>query len=169
MTILSESLLRRLWAKIEVRGADECWPFTGYLLKGYGRIGLGRRDEGVAYAHRLVAEIAHGEGAPGAEARHLCGNAVCCNPAHLAWGDQSANESDKVAHGTSNRGARHGMAKLRPEDVIEIRARLAAGQSQKVVSGAFGITQQTVSDIARRHTWAHLTRYGMTSGPPTTT
>jgi hypothetical protein len=148
------SLHDRLWEKIDVRGPDECWPFTGFLLFGYGRIALGRREDGVAFAHRLVAEEAHGPCPPGQTARHLCGNRTCCNPRHITWGDQSANERDKRSHGRDNRGERHGMSKVTRAQVAEIRTRAAAGESQASLAREFGLA--SVSDIVIRRTWAHV-------------
>lgn len=153
---ITDELLDRLWRKVEVKTSTECWPFTGYLLKGYGRIGLGGRKDGVAYAHRVVCHVAHGECPPGHSARHLCGNRACCNPAHLKWGTQSENESDKVEHERTNRGQRHGMSKLTADDVLTIRRLPDAGVKQAVIAAQFGIRQQHVSEIVRRKVWAWL-------------
>lgn len=148
--------MRRLWAKVEIGDPEECWPFTGYLLKGYGRIGLGGRRDGVAYAHRVVAEDSLGPCPDGQSARHLCGNRACCNPRHLAWGSQSENERDKLRHGLSNRGERHGMARLSQDDVLAIRARCASGEYQRIVADDYGIRQQHVSEIVNRRVWQWL-------------
>lgn len=40
---------------------------------------------------------------------------------NLRWDTRSGNEADKLLHGTSNRGARNGMAKLTESQVREIR------------------------------------------------
>jgi len=47
----------------------------------------------VEYAHRLVLWAADGPPAPGEEALHLCHNAKCLNPMHLAWGPKAVNLS----------------------------------------------------------------------------
>jgi hypothetical protein len=144
--------MRRLWAKVPERDLDKCWPFTGSRNpKGYGRIGLGSREEGVALAHRVVAEAAIGQSEQGV--RHLCGNAACCNPLHLAYGSQVENEADRLRHGTSNRGERHGMHKLTAGEVAAIELALEHGIFQKDIARRYGITQQTVSDIKCGRTW----------------
>jgi len=153
---ITDSLLRRLWQKIEVGEEAECWPFTGFLIKGYGRIGVGGRGTGVAYAHRVVCQVAHGPCPEGQSARHLCGNRSCCNPKHLAWGDQSSNEQDKLRHGRDNRGSRHGMSKLTAAEVLEIRRLVGSGVSQGSVAIVFGVRQQHISEIVRRRVWAWL-------------
>ncbi len=36
-SVISESTLARFWAKVDVRGPDECWPWRGATdPKGYG-------------------------------------------------------------------------------------------------------------------------------------
>ena len=42
--------------------------------------------------------------------RHLCGQRLCCNPKHLAWGTELENASDRKRHGTEadRRGAKNG-------------------------------------------------------------
>lgn len=153
---MNTPLLDRLFAKVDVRSIGECWPFTGYKLKGYGRIGLGSRRDGAAYAHRIVCEVAHGPPPPGGQARHLCGVPACCNPDHLSWGSQADNERDKRSHGTDNRGERHGRAKLTAADVREVRDRIERGETQRSIALHFGVAQQSISEIATGKTWGHL-------------
>lgn len=149
------SLIDRLWAKVQIGEPDECWPFTGCIdPHGYGRIGIGGRGGGTANAHRVVAEFYYGSPKEGDQARHLCGNRECCNPSHLAWGDQSANEADKLLHGRSNRGERHGMGKLKLEQVLAIRRRAMEGESQRALGREFAVAQQTISEIVTGRTWA---------------
>jgi hypothetical protein len=154
--VITDDLMARLWAKVDKGEPDECWPFTGYRSHGYGRIGLGSRADGVDGAHRVVAWANYGPPNPGHQARHLCGNRACCNPDHIAWGDQSANEMDKVAHGLSNRGSRHGMSKLTEGDVRDIRRRCANGEYQYKLADEYGIAQQSVSELITGKTWGWL-------------
>lgn len=74
----------RLWKKVEIGRADECWPWTGARNgRGYGRLAAGRRDEGLVYAHRAVFELSARPLVDGETIDHLCRNTSCCNPAHL--------------------------------------------------------------------------------------
>ena len=57
-----------------------CVEWTGYKLKGYGRIRCG--DETV-YTHRAMYEIFAGPVPDGTELDHLCRNPACANVAHL--------------------------------------------------------------------------------------
>ena len=67
---------------------------------------------------------------------------------------------DKVLHGRSNRGERHGMAKLTADAVRDIRRRCREGEPQKFIARAYGIRQQHVSEINRRVVWAWLDAEG---------
>src|SRR5262245_38039424 len=47
-----------VWSRIEVRGADECWPWMGAATtQGYGRLKHGEKFE---YPHRYVFLETHG-------------------------------------------------------------------------------------------------------------
>lgn len=76
------SLHERLWSK--VHKTSDCWVWTASTTAaGYGQINLGRRGDGMAYAHILVYEALIGPVPDGLELDHLCRNRACVNPAHL--------------------------------------------------------------------------------------
>lgn len=76
----------RMWigrklAKIDRRGPDECWLWTGARTSGgYGSVGHNRRHMS---AHVLAYEHWVGPVPEGQVLDHLCRNRACCNPAHL--------------------------------------------------------------------------------------
>ncbi|MGH3475334.1 MAG: HNH endonuclease signature motif containing protein [Nocardioidaceae bacterium] len=99
----------RLAAMVDVRGPDECWPWTGALSSsGYGSISLdGGRGARRTRAHRVAFLLAN-PGVPEPEVvDHLCHDPEvchrgedcphrrCCNPAHLAGSTRPEN----LAHG----------------------------------------------------------------------
>lgn len=94
-------LAERFWAKVDKRGPDECWPWTGSCSRnGYGRIGRGRADEGADGAHRVSWELANGRPVPqGLFVRHSCDNPICVNPAHLGIGTPADNTRDSIVRG----------------------------------------------------------------------
>lgn len=153
----------RFWAKVDRRGADECWPWTGaHLPHGYGllRAPHARRN---LHAHRVAWVLKHGREVPaGLCVLHRCDNPPCCNPAHLFLGTQVDNIRDRVAKGRSYRGLgeQNGSAKLTEADVREIRARYGyygkAGQSQPALAIKYGVRQSAISAVIRRKTWAHI-------------
>jgi hypothetical protein len=98
-------LSERVWRHIDVRGPDECWPWTGVgRISGYGCIGRGGRGGEQILAHRAVWEVVHGpipvgDGYHGTVVRHSCDNRLCCNPAHLVLGTQADNIEDMIVRG----------------------------------------------------------------------
>jgi hypothetical protein len=72
------------------------------------------------------------------------------NPAHLFLGSNADNMRDKVAKGRQARvrGAANPACKLTPEQVRRIRDRRKGGESLKSIGDAFGVSFQTVSEIA---------------------
>ena len=135
---------KRFWAKVDQRGPDECWPWTGCLHQGYGEFLVA--DRRTRRAHIIMAQEFHGEGGPGLEVRHLCGNRACVNPNHLKWGTRQENMHDMVLHGTS-------VAKLRPRDVRIIRWRLGKGHSHAAIARDYGLAAATIDDLAAGRTW----------------
>lgn len=70
----------RFWAKVHVRGRDECWPWTGAGSGGYGQIVLAGARVG---AHRVAVVLSGRALMPGQVVDHLCRNPCCVNPHHL--------------------------------------------------------------------------------------
>lgn len=67
----------RMWARIDKRGPNECWPWTGVIGRdGYGKF------RGTS-AQREVYQALVGLIPDGLELDHLCRNRSCVNPAHL--------------------------------------------------------------------------------------
>jgi hypothetical protein len=136
---------------------DPCliWPFARDEA-GYGILGRGKgRTKSVS---RRICEETYGlPPTPEHETAHSCGrgNDGCVTIGHLRWATRAENMADRLIHGTSNRGARHGMAKLTEADVVQIR-NLCGHHFQREIAERFGIDQSTVSDIRRRKLWAWL-------------
>ncbi len=81
----------RFWAKVDRRGPDDCWPWTGALTVGYGTIAAGGGRGRTLYAHRISYELASGEIPTGMQVDHLCRNPRCVNPRHLEVVTQREN------------------------------------------------------------------------------
>lgn len=130
------------------------WPFYR-KNNGYGQVTWGERR---MIASRAMCIAAHGEPpTPQHEAAHSCGRGHegCVHPKHLYWATRSENQMDRVAHGTSNRGERHGMAKLTSIDVLGIRAMLPV-MSYAKIGRQFGVSRANVGSIARGKIWSWL-------------
>jgi hypothetical protein len=136
---------------------DDCltWPFRKNI---YGRAVIGSEGRS-KQAHRWICEIVHGEPpTPKHHAAHSCGKGheACVNPNHLRWATAKENFADKVVHGTNQCGERHGCAKLTEEQVLEIRRRSAAGETNAALSKEFGVVPSAIWNIFNRKRWAHL-------------
>ena len=107
--------------------------------------------------HRLVLEAFIGPCPEGMEACHDPDRTITNNHLHnLRWDTHKGNCADKKRHGTSQHGERHGMAKLCEKDVLDVRRRLALGESQKAVAVFYGVRPGTIGFIAARKTWSHI-------------
>ena len=149
-----------VWSRIEKRGSDDCWPWTGSKNSaGYGQFGLRGKNY---YAHRTVCVLAHGPAPRGAHALHSCDNPPCCNPAHLSFGTARDNLSDMWRKGRQQdyanvqRGEARHNAKLNPRKVREIRADLYMGASTRGIARKFGVSQGVILQISSGKTWQHV-------------
>jgi len=75
---------------------------------------------------------------------------------NLRWDTYSANALDKRKHGTVVRGSKAVHAKLHPEDVHDIRRRLAEGESLSSIGRLYDVSHVAVRLIRDRVNWAWL-------------
>lgn len=139
------------------RGPDDpclIWPYSTNP-DGYGQVAV---DGRLRLVSRLVCEEIHGAPpAPDDHAAHSCGCGQhgCVTKSHLDWKTRALNEADKVAHGTDNRGERHGMHKLTEPEAREI-LRLEGKESATSLGRRFGVSEAAVRLIHKRKNWAWL-------------
>jgi HNH endonuclease len=127
-----------------------CIEWTGTRFQsGYGRVG-GRR------AHRVAYERAHGPVPDGMLVLHTCDNPPCVNPDHLYAGTHADNMRDRMVRSRGACGERVNTAKLRAEQVYEIRARAGAGEPHTLLASDYGVSGAMVGFIVRREAWKHL-------------
>lgn len=136
---------------------DECltWPFAKHV-NGYGKIVVNKKQKTVS---RLVCEIIHGQKPTEKhEAAHSCGNGHlgCVNPNHLSWKTPKENQADRILHGTSNRGSRHGRAILNEIQVLQIYD-LKRSYSHELIAAVFGVDKRRVDRISCGADWGWLT------------
>jgi len=156
-------ILERFWGNVDIRGADECWPWlAGTNQKGYGRFKLGTLGE-PELAPRFAYAITHSGIPDGAHVLHTCDNPSCVNPAHLHVGTNLDNIHERMARGRSfhtvyvgPRGSACRWAKLTEADVATIRARCSTGETQAVVASDYGVSRSAVEGICLRKHWKHL-------------
>ena len=142
----------RFWAKVDVRGPDECWPWTGAKAPGgYGSFSF----EGLRHRANRAALIVTLGDQPEMDALHLCHNAPCCNPAHLKWGTHKENMDHKSAAGRENRpkGDSHWKRRINSKTASAIKAELAAGRRQIDIAASHGVKRSLVADISTGRAW----------------
>lgn len=165
---LGPTLLERFWARVDRSG--ECWEWRGQRQRqGYGQLGwAGKRYA----AHRFAWAITNGPIPDGLVVCHRCDNPGCVRPEHLFLGTHRDNARDRVAKGRGSRGEDHWTrkhpermrplsgeqnpaARLRLEQVLEIRRRYAeGGVSMKRLAAEFGVNVTNIFYIVHRKTWA---------------
>jgi hypothetical protein len=160
-----DTLENRLWAKIDKRSENECWPWCANKNnKGYGMIRLGGKQP-KALSHRVVFELEKERIPNGKVIMHSCDNPECCNPNHLFLGTMKDNHADMVAKGRrvigwnpDNKpphkfGSTHGFAKLTEEQAREIKFSKAP---TKLLCAKFSICRSVIKRIRSGKSWRHL-------------
>jgi hypothetical protein len=107
------------------------------------------------WVHRLVLETFIGKCPKGKECRHLNGNGFDNRLENLKWGTRKENQNDRIVHGVSNRGERHGLNKYSEKDIIKIRRMLKEGMKNIEVARKLKIPQSTISWI-KNYGWKHI-------------
>lgn len=153
---LRKTLWERFHEKVSPEPNSGCWLWTGAVKElGYGVIGLGRRQDGTAKAHRVAYELYKGEIPEGGNVLHSCDVPSCVNPAHLRVGTLSENMRDCVKRGRNftpdNRGENASWAKLTASAVAHIRQRVMTGPSYAAL---YGVSKSAIYEIWRGHNWA---------------
>ena len=115
---------------------------------GYGRRRIGGRGW---VAHRWAWTQAYGPIPAGMCVLHRCDNPPCIALDHLFLGTRSVNSHDRHAKGRTrgpHRGSATPSARLTEADIPVIRARLAAGEYQRVIGESYGVSRTTIRKIA---------------------
>jgi hypothetical protein len=146
-------IAERYWPKVNRQDSpDACWNWTGAITKtGYGQLHTASYQPPIK-AHRLAWVLAFGPIPPQMLVCHTCDNRLCCRPSHLFLGTIQDNADDMVAKRRFSMPA----AKMTPDDIRAIRARLARGEMQKAIRADYGLSTAQLSRIASRQRWAHL-------------
>lgn len=87
---------------------------------------------------------------------HLDGQRLNNHVSNLAWLLPIENDAHKDLHGTRLRGSQIHSAKLVEAQVLLIRQALAVGIRQCALAQTYGVSDSTVSLIARAKTWRHV-------------
>ena len=120
---------------------------------GYPRF---MREGKSQFVSRYVYEKYIGKIPKGLCVLHLCDNPGCINPAHLYAGTKQDNVNDMFERGRdrSPKGEKNGQAKLKEQQVKEIRSNKK--DSQAVLGRKYGVHRNTIFDIKHNRTWNYV-------------
>jgi HNH endonuclease len=147
----------RFWAKVDKRGPDDCWEWTGAKSGvGYGSVRWrGRREN----AHRVAYQLVVGQIPEGMHGLHHCDNPPCVNPAHIYVGNQSDNAQDrsKRKRNGSHMGAGelNGSAKFTRSQVEDMRNRAVTGPrgTKAALVREYGVSRTQLGRILSGTCW----------------
>jgi hypothetical protein len=105
------------------------------------------------YLHREILRAFTGMAGDALLARHMDGEPSNNVLSNLRWGSESENQMDRVRHGSSNRGSRHGNAKLSEAEVEEILS--AKNKYGRELAAKYGVCRQHIDAIRRGDCWNH--------------
>lgn len=126
---------------------------------GYRMITLSREGGANDYfVHSLVLTAFHGP-KPDRRfvARYINGVRADSRAANLMWGPRAAPPGYDGQHPPPyHRGEQHPQCKLTTNDVVEMRAKRATGESLEGLAAEYGVSRSNVWTITTRLTWRHV-------------
>lgn len=134
------------WANVAIGTPDACWPWLGRLSNsGHPHY------RGNSVGHKLAFEAVNGPVPEGLEVCHNCGNAACCNPAHMRADTHKSNMADV---GLNRRGK---PARVLNEALVLLaRVLKAAGRTIVSLAAEFGVRADTLGKAVAGKTWRHV-------------
>jgi len=159
--MIDKEIHKRIWEKIEQRGPNECWLWTGAKSRSgrtnnyYGefKVYYSKKHRKWYRAHRLVYEDVNGPIPSGMCVRHTCNNTLCCNPKHLIIGTHQDNMNDMILDQRSLVGSKNPSAKLSEQDVEEIKTLRTHGNTLKYIASIYGVHLSTIGYICQNKLW----------------
>lgn len=106
--------------------------------------------------HRLILLVFAGPCPDGMQACHKDGNRINNSISNLRWDTVEANHADKIIHGTTNRGERHGNSRFTKDDIVKMRREFSDGSPVKELSARYKASVSVVCGIVYRRSWTHV-------------
>lgn len=145
----------RFFLHVDRRGPDDCWLWTGHVLRGgYGDAAFRGKTR---RAHQIAFFLANGYCKTWEPSEkwmkwviaHSCDVKLCCNSKHLRETSQKDNLKDVFA-----RGRKRNV--LTPDQVHEIRHLASSGYTNKQISEQFGYRIHAVWGVTSGRCFAGL-------------
>lgn len=149
----------RIIEHLKIDDLEKCWNWEGRKDKdGYGIMICTIDGKKEQRANRISWRYYRGAIPEGLQVLHHCDNPSCINPDHLFVGTGGDNMADKTRKGRNNPpvGERAGNAKLKDEDILEIRRRHANGEVQRRIAESFGVGYKAINKIVLGLRWKHV-------------
>lgn len=105
--------------------------------------------------HRAVAQAFFGPCPDGCEVAHLDGNQKNNAVSNLAYVTPKENNRHKVAHGTQPVGEKIWCSKLKPDEVIAIRAQYPSLSYAKLAK-KYNVSTGSIVQVVKRKSWKHI-------------
>lgn len=150
-----KTVQERLMAKLDVRGPNECWPWTGAISGGSNGYGSIHVNGETTYIHRLSHELFKGPIPKGKLALHTCDCANCGNPDHIYAGTHQDNVNDMIERKRARSGGRKGI--LTAKQVKKIVSLAKSGMKRSAIGSLIGCSGMTVARILQGRTYTHIT------------
>lgn len=150
-----ESVKKRILSNIDITEGG-CWEWRkSRSRQGYGQIGFNRKT---CLLHRVSWTVFVGPLDKDILVLHKCDNPPCCNPEHLFLGTDKDNILDAFAKGRiiRKKGEQNYHAKLKEENIIEIRVLHEKGLSFEEIGKIFYTSRTNVRAIVNRKAWKHV-------------
>ena len=144
----------RFYSKVEFKEGSDCHWWTGSIsADGYAQFcdekGKTCRSSRFIYDRKIKR--------PGKLfVLHKCDNPRCVNVDHLFLGTHKENMRDMSEKGRACRGQDQRLAKLKPEDVLEIRRLAKNGERNIDLAELFSVSTAQISAITTRRQWKHV-------------
>lgn len=164
----SRPLADRFWAKVNKDGPvprhapdlGPCWIWTGATdSSGYGKLGLGKRGDGLAKASHISWALHYGSFPGVLDVCHACDSPLCVRPSHLWLGTGTDNIRDAQRKGRlvgAGKGERHHRACLTENDIRSIRSRRARGTTLGEMAVEYRVSLNAIWCVVHRKTWDHV-------------
>lgn len=137
-----------------------CLEYKKLNSKGYGHfVHTNGKERYGPDAHRAAWQLFNGIIPPKLFVCHKCDNKKCVNIDHLYLGTAQDNCRDKLERKLANLrfGEKHGSAKLKEKQVIEIKKRLEEGFFDFEIARVYKVATATIYAIKNKLSWKHLT------------
>lgn len=147
---ITREINERFWSKVDKRGIDDCWLWTGKLHRGYSSFTV--RTGQTLTARRFAWCLFNPEPPQGYEVFNTCPNKHCVNPRHLAL--RTREEHLEKTRSFKKPPLIGRLPEQIPGWVNEIRRRYALGGiTQEQLAKEYGISRQAVNTILRHKSY----------------